>query len=146
MSDINRVTLVGRLTRDPELRALPSGTSVLNLGLAVNGRQKDQSGNWIDKPNFFDVKVFGAQADMLANHLAKGRRIGVDGRLDWSSWEAQDGGKRSKVEVVAQSVQFLDSRGDDGGGGGGGGNQFVPAGASAGSDADFQGSDDDIPF
>jgi single-strand DNA-binding protein len=145
MSDINRVTLVGRLTRDPELRALPSGTSVLNLGLAVNGRQKDQSGNWIDKPNFFDVKVFGAQAEMLANHLAKGRRIGVDGRLDWSSWEAQDGGKRSKVEVVAQSVQFLDSRGDEGGGGGGG-NQFVPAGASAGSDADFQGSDDDIPF
>ena len=143
MSDINRVTLVGRLTRDPELRALPSGTSVLNLGLAVNGRQKDSSGNWIDKPNFFDVKVFGAQADMLANHLAKGRRIGVDGRLDWSSWEAQDGGKRSKVEVVAQSVQFLDSRGDDGSGGG---NQFVPAGASAGSDADFQGSDDDIPF
>jgi single-strand DNA-binding protein len=145
MSDINRVTLVGRLTRDPELRALSSGSSVLNLGLAVNGRQKDSSGNWIDKPNFFDVKVFGAQADMLANHLAKGRRIGVDGRLDWSSWEAQDGSKRSKVEVVAQSVQFLDSRGDDGGGGGGG-NQFVPAGASAGSDADFQGSDDDIPF
>jgi single-strand DNA-binding protein len=147
MSDINRVTLVGRLTRDPELRALPSGTSVLNLGLAVNGRQKDQSGNWIDKPNFFDVKVFGGQAEMLANHLAKGRRVGVDGRLDWSSWEAQDGSKRSKVEVVAQSVQFLDSRGDEGGGGGGGGgNQFVPAGASAGSDADFQGSDDDIPF
>jgi single-strand DNA-binding protein len=143
MSDINRVTLVGRLTRDPELRALPSGTSVLNLGLAVNGRQKDSSGNWIDKPNFFDVKVFGAQAEMLANHLAKGRRIGVDGRLDWSSWEAQDGGKRSKVEVVAQSVQFLDSRGDSDAGGG---NQFVPAGASAGSDADFQGSDDDIPF
>jgi single-strand DNA-binding protein len=142
MSDINRVTLVGRLTRDPELRALPSGTSVLSLGLAVNGRQKDQSGNWIDKPNFFDIKVFGGQADMLANHLSKGRRVGIDGRLDWSSWEAQDGTKRSKVEVVAQSVQFLDSRGD----GDGGGNQFVPAGASAGSDADFQGSDDDIPF
>jgi single-strand DNA-binding protein len=147
MSDINRVTLVGRLTRDPELRALPSGMSVLNLGLAVNGRQKDQGGNWIDKPNFFDVKVFGAQADMLANHLAKGRRVGVDGRLDWSSWEAQDGSKRSKVEVVASAVQFLDSRGEGGeGGGGGGGNQFVPAGASGGSDADFQGSDDDIPF
>jgi single-strand DNA-binding protein len=144
MSDINRVTLVGRLTRDPELRGLPSGTSVLNIGLAVNGRQKDQSGNWTEKPNFFDVKVFGAQADMLANHLAKGRRIGVDGRLEWSSWDAQDGTKRSKVEVVAQSVQFLDSRGD--GESSGGGNQFVPAGASAGSDADFQGSDDDIPF
>jgi len=143
VSDINRVTLVGRLTRDPELRSLSSGSSVLNLGLAVNGRQKDSTGNWIDKPNFFDVKVFGAQADMLANHLAKGRRIGVDGRLDWSSWEAQDGTKRSKVEIVAQSVQFLDSRGE---GEFSGGNQFVPAGASAGSDADFQGSDDDIPF
>src|SRR5881398_3843552 len=143
--DINRVTIVGRLTRDPELRHLPSGTAVLQLGVAVNGRQRDDAGNWTDKPNFFDVKVFGNQADMLANHLSKGRRIGVDGRLDWSSWEAQDGTKRSKVEVVAQSVQFLDSR-TDGGGDAGGGNQFVPAGASSGSDADFQGADDDIPF
>src|SRR5947199_9210330 len=145
MSDINRVTLVGRLTRDPELRALPSGSSVLNLGLAVNGRQKDSSGNWIDKPNFFDVKVFGAQADMLANHLAKGRRIGVDGRLDWSSWEAQDGSKRSKVEVVAQSVQFLDSR-QDAGGGGDGERQFVPAAATAGNEDFAASADDDIPF
>jgi single-strand DNA-binding protein len=141
--DINRVTIVGRLTRDPELRSLPSGTSVLQLGVAVNGRMKDAAGNWSDKPNFFDVKVFGGQAEMLMNHLAKGRRIGVDGRLDWSSWEAQDGSKRSKVEIVAQSVQFLDSRGDSEGGGA---NQFVPASATSGSDADFQGSDDDIPF
>jgi len=143
--DINRVTIVGRLTRDPELRQLPGGTSVLQMGVAVNGRQRDEAGNWTDKPNFFDVKVFGNQADMLANHLSKGRRIGVDGRLDWSSWEAQDGGKRSKVEIVAQSVQFLDSRGE-GGEPGGGGNQFVPAGATQGSDADFSGADDDIPF
>jgi single-strand DNA-binding protein len=142
--DINRVTLVGRLTRDPELRNLPSGTSVLQLGLAVNGRQKDEGGNWVDKPNFFDVKVFGNQAEMLAQHLSKGRRIGVDGRLDWSSWEGQDGAKRSKVEVVAQSVQFLDSRGDSEGGGQ---PQFVPAGAAAES-AEFPASaaDDDIPF
>ena len=96
--DINRVTLVGRLTRDPELRHLPSGSPVLQLGLAVNGRQKDDAGNWTDKPNFFDVKVFGNQAEMLSQHLAKGRRVGIDGRLDWSSWEAQDGSKRSKVE------------------------------------------------
>ena len=141
--DINRVTIVGRLTRDPELRHLSSGNPVLQLGVAVNGRQKDETGNWVDKPNFFDVKVFGNQAEMLAQHLSKGRRIGVDGRLDWSSWEAQDGSKRSKVEIVAQSVQFLDSRGE---GEFSGGNQFVPARASAGSDADFQGSDDDIPF
>jgi single-strand DNA-binding protein len=145
--DINRVTLVGRLTRDPELRHLPSGTQVLQLGVAVNGRQKDDAGNWIDKPNFFDVKVFGNQAEMLSQHLAKGRRIGVDGRLDWSSWEAQDGSKRSKVEVIAQSVQFLDSRSDAEGGGQ---PQFVPAGATAEPNADFGGggapADDDIPF
>src|SRR2546428_9419482 len=144
--DINRVTIVGRLTRDPELRALPSGSSVLQLGVAVNGRQKDATGNWVDKPNFFDVKVFGAQAEMLVNHLSKGRRVGVDGRLDWSSWEAQDGTKRSKVEIVAQSVQFLDSRGE-GGGGADGERQFVPAAATAGNE-DFGSSsaDDDIPF
>jgi single-strand DNA-binding protein len=143
--DINRVTLVGRLTRDPELRHLPSGTPVLQLGLAVNGRQKDEAGNWTDKPNFFDVKVFGNQAEMLANHLAKGRRVGIDGRLDWSSWEASDGsGKRSKVEVIANTVQFLDSRTD---GEGGGERQFVPAGAATESGADFgNANDDDIPF
>jgi single-strand DNA-binding protein len=140
--DINRVTLVGRLTRDPELRHLPSGSAVLQLGLAVNGRQRDDAGNWTDKPNFFDIKVFGNQAETLAQHLAKGRRVGVDGRLDWSSWEAQDGTKRSKVEVVAQTVQFLDSRMDAEGGGE---RQFVPAGA--GDDADLAaGADDDIPF
>src|SRR3989449_11535641 len=141
--DINRVTIVGRLTRDPELGHLPSGNAVLRLGVAVNGRQRDDAGNWIDKPNFFDVKVFGNQAETLAQHLSKGRRIGVDGRLDWSSWEAQDGSKRSKVEIVAQSVQFLDSRSE--GGEGGGERQFVPAAATAGNE-DFGGSassDDD---
>jgi single-strand DNA-binding protein len=140
--DINRVTLVGRLTREPELRHLPSGNAVLQLGLAVNGRQKDETGNWVDKPNFFDVKVFGNQAEMLMNYLAKGRRIGVDGRLDWSSWEANDGSKRSKVEVVAQTVQFLDSKGETGDA-----PQYVPAAATAQANADFGGAaDDDIPF
>lgn len=143
--DINRVILVGRLTRDPELRHLPSGAPVLEMGVAVNGRQQDDSGNWVDKPNFFDVKVYGNQAEVLAQHLAKGRRIGIDGRLDWRSWEAQDGTKRSKVDVVAQNVQFLDSRGDQEGGG-----QFVPATAAATATAgdDFPSSptDDDIPF
>jgi single-strand DNA-binding protein len=140
--DINRVTIVGRLTRDPELAHLPSGTAVLKLGVAVNGRQKDATENWVDKPNFFDVKVFGNQAEMLSQHLSKGRRIGVDGRLDWSSWEAQDGSKRSKVEIVAQSVQFLDSRMEAAEGE----RQFVPAAATAGNE-DFGGSaDDDIPF
>ena len=141
--DINRVTLVGRLTRDPELRHLPSGTAVLQMGLAVNGRQKDDADNWTDKPNFFDIKVFGNQAEMLSQHLSKGRRVGIDGRLDWSSWEAQDGSKRSKVEVVANTVQFLDSRSD----GEGGQREFVPAGvAESSADVGTTGTDDDIPF
>jgi single-strand DNA-binding protein len=141
--DINRVTLVGRLTRDPELRHLPSGSPVLQMGLAVNGRQKDDGGNWTDKPNFFDIKVFGNQAEMLAQHLTKGRRVGIDGRLDWSSWEAQDGSKRSKVEVIAFQVQFLDSRTDAGEQ-----REYVPAGDIAADRSDFgpSGSDDDIPF
>ncbi|MSO96319.1 MAG: single-stranded DNA-binding protein [Thermoleophilia bacterium] len=145
--DINRVTLVGRLTRDPELKHLASGSAVLELGLAVNGRKQDAGGQWVDKPNFFDVKVFGNQAEMLSQNLAKGRRIGVDGRLDWSSWESADGGKRSKVEVIAQSVQFLDSRGDGDGGGSGGGGTFIPATAAPQSGDDFPSSPpDDIPF
>ncbi len=145
--DINRVTLVGRLTRDPELRHLPSGSPVLELGLAVNGRQQDSGGNWVDKPNFFDVKVYGNQAEFLSQYLQKGRRVGIDGRLDWRSWEAQDGSKRSKVDVVAQTVQFLDSRSDGEGGGSGGGN-FIPADAQPPASGDFPSSptDDDIPF
>ncbi len=146
--DINHVTLVGRLTRDPELRHLPSGQPVLQLGVAVNGRQKDEMGNWTDKPNFFDVKVFGNQAETLAQHLAKGRRIGVDGRLDWSSWEAQDGSKRSKVEVVAFQVQFLDSRGDSEGPPPGGEPTYVKTGGSIQPNSgDFEPKpEDDIPF
>ena len=142
--DLNRVTLVGRLTRDPELRHLPSGAPVLEMGVAVNGRMQDDAGNWVDKPNFFDVKVYGNQAEFLAQHLAKGRRIGIDGRLDWRSWEAQDGSKRSKVDIVAQSVQFLDSRTEGEAGG-----QYVPAGAAAASSGDDfppAPADDDIPF
>jgi single-strand DNA-binding protein len=118
---------------------------VLQLGLAVNGRQRDELGNWVDKPNFFDVKVFGNQAEMLSQHLSKGRRVGIDGRLDWSSWEAQDGTKRSKVEIVAFQVQFLDSRADGEARAEGG--YISPADVQANPD-DFapQTSDDDIPF
>lgn len=141
--DINRVVLVGRLTRDPELRHLPSGSPVLQLGIAVNGRQQDSAGNWVDKPNFFDVKLFGNRAESLSNHLSKGRRIGVDGRLDWHSWEAQDGSKRSKVEIVAFDIQFLDSRGD---GEGQPQAQYVPASDVKADTSDFAPADDDIPF
>ena len=142
MANINRVVLVGNLTKDPELRHTPSGTAVCKLRLAVNTRQKDAQGNWGDKPNYFDVTVWGNQGESCAQFLSKGRPVGVDGRLDWREWEAQDGTKRQAVEIIAESVQFLGSRGD-----GDGGNQFVPAGAAQQESANFPAAaDDDIPF
>jgi single-strand DNA-binding protein len=145
-ANINRVVLVGNLTRDPELRHTPGGTPVCSLRIAVNSRRKDESGNWADKPNYFSVSVFGNQAESCAQYLSKGRPVAVDGRLDWREWQAQDGAKRESVEIVAESVQFLGSRGD-GDSSGGGGNQFVPAGAGSESGADFPAAaDDDIPF
>ena len=144
-ANINRVVLVGNLTRDPELRHTPGGTPVCSLRIAVNSRRRDESGQWTDKPNYFSVSVFGNQAESSAQYLSKGRPVAIDGRLDWREWEAKDGGgKRESVEIVAESVQFLGSR--DGGELGGGGNQFVPAGAAVES-ADFPAAaDDDIPF
>jgi single-strand DNA-binding protein len=143
-ASINRVVLVGNLTRDPELRHTPSGTPVCSLRIAVNARRKDETGQWVDKPNYFSVTVWGQQGENCAQYLAKGRPVAVDGRLDWREWETQDGNKREAVEIVAESVQFLGGRGEGEGGG------YVPAGATAGttSDADFpsSASDDDIPF
>jgi single-strand DNA-binding protein len=146
-ANINRVVLVGNLTRDPELRHTPGGTPVCSLRIAVNSRRRDESGQWIDKPNYFSISVFGNQAESSAQYLSKGRPVAIDGRLDWREWQAQDGAKRESVEVIADRVQFLGSR-EGGGdfGGGGGGNQFVPAGAGS-EHADFPAAtDDDIPF
>ncbi len=145
MANINRVVLVGNLTKDPELRHTPGGTPVCSLRIAVNSRRRDESGQWVDKPNYFSISVFGNQAESCAQYLAKGRPVGIDGRLDWREWQTQDGAKREAVEIVAESVQFLGGRGE-GGDLGGGGNQFVPAGAAQES-ADFPAAaDDDIPF
>ena len=116
MANINRVVLVGNLTRDPELRHTPSGTAVCSLRLAVNTRRKDgATGEWTDKPNYFDVTVWGNQGESCAQYLSKGRPVGIDGRLDWREWEAQDGTKRQAVEIIAESVQFLGGRDDSSG-------------------------------
>ena len=109
MQNINVVVITGNLTRDPELQSSPSGTSVCKLRVAVNGRRKETSGEWADKPNYFDATVFGAQAESCAQFLAKGRPVALEGRLDWREWEAQDGGKRQGVSIIANSVQFLGS-------------------------------------
>ena len=150
MASINSVVLVGNLTRDPELRHTPSGMAVCSLRLAVNTRRKDHAtGEWTEKPNYFDITVWGQQGENCAQYLAKGRPVGVQGKLTWREWDAQDGTKRQSVEVVADNVQFLGSR--DGGGEAGG--QFVPQGAAAaagsgtaGADFPSTPADDDIPF
>jgi single-strand DNA-binding protein len=151
MANINRVVLVGNLTRDPELRNTPSGMSVCSLRIAVNTRRKDNAtGQWTEKPNYFDVTVWGAQGENCATYLSKGRPVAVEGRLDWREWEAKDGsGKRQKVQIIANSVQFLGSRD-----GGGNGNGFTPSSDVPADTSDFEGApagggggaDDDIPF
>jgi single-strand DNA-binding protein len=114
---INRVVLVGRLTRDPELRALPSGTSVCSLRIACNSSRKEADGNYGERPNFFDVSVYGAPGESVSNYMRKGSRVGVDGRLDWREWETADQQRRQAVSVVADTVQFLDGATDHVGGG-----------------------------
>jgi single-strand DNA-binding protein len=162
-SNINVVVITGNLTKDPELRSTGGGTTVCELRVAVNSRRKDGStGEWVDKPNYFNVVVFGAQGDNCANYLSKGRPVAVEGRLDWREWEAKDGsGKRQAVQIVANSVQFLGSRdGGGGGGGGGNGNGFTPQSDTPADTSDYDaapagagsgggsggGGDDDIPF
>jgi single-strand DNA-binding protein len=114
---INRVVISGNLTRDPELRSTNSGMNVLKMGVAVNDRRKNQqTGEWEDVPNFVDVTVFGARAEALSRFLSKGSKVAIEGKLRWSQWESQAGEKRSKLEVVADEVEFLSSR--DGGSGG----------------------------
>lgn len=140
--NINRVTITGNLTADPELRHTGSGTAVCTLRVAVNGRRKDGD-QWVDKPNFFNVTVWGAQGENASSYLEKGRGVAIDGRLDWREWEAKQGGKRQSVEIVADTVQFLGSggAGSEGGSGQAGAPARQPEAAAAGA-----GPDNDIPF
>ncbi len=148
--NVNVVVITGNLTRDPELRHLGSGTAVCNLRVAVNSRRKDgQSGEWVDKPNYFDVTVWGAQGENCATYLAKGRPVAIEGRLDWREWEDQAGNKRQAVQIVANMVQFLGSKDSSSSNGSGNAEQISTdepeperelAGVGAGA------SEDDIPF
>src|SRR4030081_2015858 len=154
-TNINRVVMTGNLTRDPELRTTTSGMSICKLRIACNTRRKNSSsGEWEDKPNFFDVTVWGAQGENCSRFLSKGRPVAIDGRLEWREYETQDGHKRQSVDIIADSVQFLGGRDD-----GGNGNGFSGAARSAGESdvpidtGDFENApvaagagDDDIPF
>jgi single-strand DNA-binding protein len=155
-SNINRVTITGNLTRDPELRTLSgSGTSVCSLRVACNGRRKNNdTGQWEDQPNYFDVTVWGAQGENCARFLSKGRPVAIDGRLRWREWTTDDQQKRQAVDIIAETVQFLGGRED---GGNGSGNGFSSSVRTTDSDVpidtgDFDrtpvtaGADEDIPF
>jgi single-strand DNA-binding protein len=107
-----RVVIAGNLTRDPELRQIPSGTSVCQFGVAVNRSYKDASGQWAEKTSFFDVVVWGGQGESCARFLSKGRQVSIDGRLEQRSYDAQDGTKRSKVEIIADNVVFQGTPGE----------------------------------
>src|SRR5688572_24456287 len=135
-TNINRVVLTGNLTRDPELRSTPGGTPVCGLRIACNTRRKDASGQWVDKPNYFDVTVWGAQGENCAQYLAKGRPVAVDGRLEWREWQDKEGNNRQAVDIIADSVQFLGSR--EGGDGNGNGTRFTPQSDVPADTADFQ--------
>lgn len=149
--DINKVTIIGRLTRDPEVKFLPSGTAIMEFSIASNDRIK-RGENWEDKASFFDCTTFGRQAETLGEYLHKGSQVGIDGKLSQDTWQdKQTGQNRSKVKIIAERVQML------GGKGGGSGQsqeqrqeqsgeenqepQFFQQGATAPS-----GNDDPVPF
>ena len=108
---INRVNISGNLTRDAELRASATGTSILSLGVAVNDRRKNPStGEWEDVPNFIDCVLFGNRATALAPYLTKGSKVAIEGKLRYSTWETQEGQKRSKIEVIIDEIELMGAR------------------------------------
>ncbi len=119
MASYNRIILCGNLTADPELAYAPSGMAICSMRLAVNEKVKSQHGEWTERTCFVDVTAFGNQAEPCNQYLSKGSPILLEGKLRYETWEAPDGGKRSKHSVVADRVQFLSSRSDDEQGGGG---------------------------
>lgn len=153
MANFNKVILLGNLTRDIELRHTQSGMALAKFGMAIN-RKWSQNGEQKESTCFVDLTAWGRQAEVLAQYVKKGSQLFIEGRLEYSTWEAQEGGKRSKLEVVVENFQFVGSGagrgGEEGGGGGGGGggrrtggrSQSGPAEAQAGGDVDYG----DIPF
>ncbi len=154
MGNFNRVILMGNLTRDPQLKYLPSNTAVCEFGLAVNRRWRDPDGNQHDETCFVDLEAFGRRGETINQYMTKGGAILIEGRLKFDSWTAQDGAKRSKLRVVVENFTFVGGR--DGGGGGGG--NYARQQASGSSDTGGQydpgppsdnqspPAGDDIPF
>lgn len=133
MQDVNVVVITGNLTRDPKLNETEGGTKVCNLRVAVNGRRKNGDGEYADKPNYFNVTVWGAHGEACADHLKKGRPVAVEGRLDWRE-KGEGEERREYVQIVANTVKFLGGKPEEKDG-------QVQMGANGSSD-----SSDDIPL
>ena len=147
MASFNRVILVGNLTRDPELRYIPSGTAVSEIGLAVNDRVK-RNDQWVDETTFVDITMWGRTAEVANEYLSKGAPVLIEGRLKLDTWE-KEGQKRSKLKVVCERMQMLGGR-EGGGGGGRGGAQRSSGGgrsntAGGGSEGSYDDSYDSAP-
>jgi single-strand DNA-binding protein len=139
MASYNRVVLLGNVTRDPELRYVPSGMAVTDLGLAVNDRRKNASGEWVEETTFVDITLWGRTAEVACEYLSKGSPVFIEGRLKLDTWE-KEGKKNSKLKVVGEKLQLIGQKGGGGGHrGGGGGAQSTPAHDE--SEASFGGSD-----
>jgi single-strand DNA-binding protein len=164
MASFNKVILMGNLTRDVEIRYIPSGMAVAEVGLAVNDRRKGQNGEWVEETTFVDVTLWGRQAEIAGEYLSKGSPVLIEGRLKLDQWE-KDGQKRSKLRVVAENMRMLGGKGGGGGGRGGpppdeseyGGDDGPPARSSSGGQRSGGGAParggsggggggDDIPF
>ncbi|MEX0977415.1 MAG: single-stranded DNA-binding protein [Pirellulales bacterium] len=148
MASFNRVILVGNLTRDPELRYIPSGTAVTEIGLAVNDRRKNSSGEWVDETTFVDVTLWGRTAEVATEYLNKGSSVLIEGRLKLDTWE-KDGKKHSKLRVIGERMQMLGPRsGGQGGGQAGGAPRGATKNATPATVPDEMEAppDDDIPF
>ena len=148
MASFNKVILMGNLTRDVELRQTPSQQAVANIGLAVNRSYKTREGESRDETTFVDCEAWGRTAEVMAQYLAKGRPVLVEGRLKLDQWQDKDGNNRSKLKVVVENFHFLGGRGEGGSGGGGGGQSYAGIGSSGGSGGGGGGGDgdDSIPF
>ena len=153
MPNFNKVILMGNLTRDPEVKYTSSGTAIAKLGMAINRYWRNQDGQQQEETTFVDVDAFGRQAETIGQYLKKGRPIMVEGRLKLDQWDdKQTGQKRSKMGIVLENFQFLDSRGEGGGGGNisGGGGGSAPSGGGGNPPAQGGGGgfaeDDDVPF
>ncbi len=143
---INKVMITGNLTRDAELRKTPNGTAVLNLGVAVNDRRRNQTtGDWEDYANFVDCTMFGRRAEAIAQYLTKGVKVAIEGRLHYSSWEDRNSGqRRSRLDVTVDEIEFMSSRNGGGNASYGGGSSYAGGGNSGGSSG-YDGSYNDAP-